>query len=57
MGQTIWSIIAVVGGFGTIAVVLYFLVAGRNDRAAEEAARRHFDQHGYWPGEEPPERE
>ncbi len=57
MGQTIWSIIAVVGGFGTVAVVLYFLVAGRNDRAAEEAARRHFDQHGYWPGEEPPEPE
>jgi hypothetical protein len=57
MGQTIWSIVAVLGGFGTIAVILYFLISGRDDRATEEAARDHFDEHGHWPDEEPPERQ
>jgi hypothetical protein len=55
VGQTIWSIVAVIGGFGTIAVILYFLVSGRDDRKVEEAARRHFDEHGHWPDEAPPE--
>ena len=57
MGQTIWSIVAVLGGFGTIAVILYFLISGRDDRATEEAAREHFDEHGHWPDEVPPERQ
>jgi hypothetical protein len=53
MAQTIWSAIAVVGGVGTVAVILWFLVTGRNDRDEEEAARRYFDEHGRWPDESP----
>jgi hypothetical protein len=53
MAQTIWSIIAVLGGTATIAVILWFLVTGRGDREKEEAARRYFDEHGHWPDESP----
>jgi hypothetical protein len=53
MAQTIWSIIAVIGGAGTIAVILWFLITGRDDRDTEEAARRFFDEHGHWPDESP----
>jgi hypothetical protein len=51
MGELIWSIIAVVGGFATIAVILWFLLNGRGDREREEEARRYFDEHGHWPDE------
>jgi hypothetical protein len=53
MAQTIWSVIAVIGGVGTIAVILWFLVTGAHDRDEEEAARRYFDEHGHWPDESP----
>jgi hypothetical protein len=53
MAQTIWSVIAVIGGIGTIAVIFWFLITGRHDRDEEEAARRFFDEHGHWPDESP----
>jgi hypothetical protein len=53
VAETIWTIIAVIGGFATIAVILYFVVAGDGDRDEEEAARRYFDEHGRWPDESP----
>lgn len=51
MADTIWSVIAVIGGLLTVAVILYFLTTGRGDREAEEAARRYYDEHGHWPDE------
>ena len=54
MAETIWSVIAVVGGLGMVAVILYFLITGRDDRDADEAARRYFDEHGHWPDESRP---
>jgi hypothetical protein len=53
MGQIIWSIIAVVGGFVMVAGVLYFMLTERGDREREEEARVYFDEHGYWPDEAP----
>jgi hypothetical protein len=53
MADTIWSIIAAVGGFGVIGVVFYYWIAERDDRGDEEAARRYFDEHGHWPDEAP----
>ena len=29
-------------------------VKGDRERDAEDEARAYFDEHGYWPGEEPP---
>jgi hypothetical protein len=29
-------------------------ISGEKDRDAEDAARAFFDEHGYWPDEEPP---
>jgi hypothetical protein len=51
MVETIWSIIAVVGGFAMVAVIGYFLVTGRGDRERDEEARRYYDEHGHWPDE------
>jgi nitrogen fixation-related uncharacterized protein len=51
MAQTIWSVIAVIGGTAMVAVILWSLVTGRYDRDQEEAARRFFDEHGHWPDE------
>jgi hypothetical protein len=53
MAETIWSIIAVVGGLAMCGVILFFLVTGHSDRDDEEAARRFFDEHGHWPDESP----
>ena len=53
MFEQIWSIIAIIGGFGMCFVVVYFLITGRNDREIEEQAREYFDAHGHWPDEEP----
>jgi hypothetical protein len=53
MAHTIWSVIAVIGGTGTIAVILWFLITGKDDRDKDEAARRYFDEHGHWPDESP----
>jgi hypothetical protein len=53
VAETIWSIIAVIGGFAMVAVILYFLVTGKGDRDKEEEARRYFDEHGHWPDESP----
>jgi hypothetical protein len=49
MAYTIWSVIGIIGGVLTIAVILWFLVTGAGDREKEEAARRYFDEHGHWP--------
>jgi hypothetical protein len=54
VAQIIWSIIAVVGGFAMVGVVLYFMLTERGDRDREEAARVFFDEHGHWPDESPP---
>ena len=53
MFEQIWSVIAIVGGFGMCFVVVYFLITGRNDREVEEQAREYFDAHGHWPDEAP----
>ncbi len=53
VAETIWSIIAVVGGILMVVVILYFLLTGHGDRDKEEAAREYFDEHGYWPDEAP----
>jgi hypothetical protein len=53
MIETIWSVIAVVGGLGMCVVILYFLLTGHNDRNEEEKAREFFDEHGHWPDESP----
>jgi hypothetical protein len=57
MTETIWIIIAVVGGFGMVAVVMYFMLSEHGDREREEDARDYFDAHGHWPGEGDPEGE
>jgi hypothetical protein len=53
MVETIWSIIAVLGGILLVVVILRSLVTGRHDRDHEEAAREYFDEHGHWPDEAP----
>ena len=53
MAETIWSIIAVVGGFAMVGGVLYCMLTERGDRDREEEARVYFDEHGYWPDEAP----
>jgi hypothetical protein len=53
LAETIWTIIAVIGGFATIAVILWFVAVGDSERDEEEAARRYFDEHGRWPDESP----
>ena len=53
MAETIWSIIALVGGLGVVAMIAYFIVTGRKDREIDEEARRYFDEHGHWPDEAP----
>jgi len=53
MAETIWSVIAVVGGLLMVVAILYFLITGRDDRDREEDARRYFDEHGHWPDESP----
>lgn len=55
MAETIWSIIAVVGGFAMVGGVLYCMLTERGDREREEEARVYFDEHGHWPDEAPPE--
>jgi beta-lactamase regulating signal transducer with metallopeptidase domain len=53
MAETIWSIIALLGAIVVIAGVAYFIATGRDDREADEAQRRYFDEHGHWPDESP----
>jgi len=53
MAETIWSIIAVVGGFGMVGGIFYFMLTEHGDREREEQARVYFDEHGYWPDEAP----
>src|SRR3954454_22601195 len=49
------GMMAVGGGIGLIGLnVVYRLgVEGDREREQEEAARRSFDEHGYWPDEAP----
>jgi hypothetical protein len=51
MAETIWSVIAIAGGFAMCGAILYFLLTGHDDRDKEEEARRYFDEHGHWPDE------
>ena len=53
MAETIWSIIALLGAIGVVGMIAYFIATGRNDREADEAQRRYFDEHGHWPDERP----
>ena len=53
MAETIWSIIALLGAIAVVGMIAYFIATGRNDRDADEAARRYFDEHGHWPDETP----
>jgi hypothetical protein len=53
MAETIWTIIALVGGIAVLVMIAYFIATGRNDREKDEAARRYFDEHGHWPDESP----
>jgi hypothetical protein len=53
MAETIWSIIALLGAILVVATIAYFIATGRNDREADEEARRYFDEHGHWPDESP----
>jgi type II secretory pathway pseudopilin PulG len=53
MMETIWSVIAVLGGVAVVALILWALTTGRGEREQEEAARRYFDEHGRWPDESP----
>ncbi len=46
-----YAVLACVLAFAMCAVILYFLVNADKARAAEEAAREYFDQHGRWPDE------
>jgi hypothetical protein len=53
MIETIWSVIAVLGGFAVVGLILWALATNRDEREEEEAARRYFDEHGRWPDETP----
>ena len=53
MAETIWSIIALLGAILVVGTIAYFIATGRDDREADEAARRYFDEHGHWPDESP----
>jgi hypothetical protein len=48
---------AVGGGLSVVLLnVLYRMgVSGDEERAREEEARRHFDEHGVWPEDPPPQ--
>jgi hypothetical protein len=46
-----YAIFACLAAFAMCVVVVYFLIAGRNDRNDEEEARKYFDAHGHWPDE------
>jgi hypothetical protein len=53
MAEIIWSIVAILGALFVVALVLWGLLTGRDDRDKEEAAREYFDEHGHWPDEAP----
>ena len=53
MAEIIWSVIALLGCFVVVGMILYALLTGRDDRDKEEAAREYFDEHGHWPDEAP----
>ncbi len=53
MMETIWSVIAVLGGVAVVVLILWALATGPVEREEEEAARRYFDEHGRWPDESP----
>ena len=53
MAETVWSIIALLGAIAVVGMIAYFIATGRDDREADEAARRYFDEHGHWPDESP----
>ena len=46
---TIVNVIAALAGFAVVVWLVVFSLRRDPDRAAEEAARRHFDEHGVWP--------
>jgi hypothetical protein len=43
------NLVASLGGCAAILVLIVLAFRGDPARAAEEAARRHFDEHGRWP--------
>ena len=50
-----WDWASVAGGFAGIAILLWFIFTGNDERADEDTARRFFDEHGHWPDEDPAE--
>ncbi len=51
IADTIWSVVGVVGGLGSIAFLAWFIGRGHTDRDDEDAARDFYDAHGRWPDE------
>ena len=51
MVVTIANVIAVVGGFAAIVMLIWIAWRGDPARDAEDAARAFFDRHGRWPDE------
>jgi hypothetical protein len=53
MVQELYAGVAVVLSLAMCVVVVYLLIAGRDDRDKDEEAREFFDAHGHWPDETP----
>ena len=53
MLQELYAAVAIVLSLAMCGVVLYFVLAGRHDRDADEEAREFFAAHGHWPDETP----
>lgn len=54
VADTFWAIVALVGGVGAVAFMLWIASRGTPERDDEDAARTFFDAHGHWPDEDPP---
>lgn len=52
LADTIWGAVGVVGGFGCIVALAWFIGRGHNDRDEEDAARDFYEVHGRWPDED-----
>lgn len=43
------NLVAGIGGVAAILALVVLAFRGDPARTAEDEARRHFDEHGYWP--------
>jgi hypothetical protein len=46
------NVVAAVGGFAVIVLLVYFAARPDRDRAEEDEARAYYDRHGSWPPED-----